>query len=106
MTMILGIGGSPRQGGNSDILLKEILAGAAQVGAATEEIQLRDLHFQSCIGCEGCRPDHICQVKDDMQQLYPKINASRGMALVSPTHNYNITALMKAFIEITKMMGL
>ncbi|MCJ7606196.1 MAG: flavodoxin family protein [Dehalococcoidales bacterium] len=99
MTTILGIGGSPRKDGNSDILLKEILAGAARAGAATEEVQLRDLHFQSCIGCEGCRPDHICKVKADMQQLYPKISAAQGLALVSPTHNYNITALMKAFID-------
>lgn len=99
MTMILGIGGSPRQGGNSDILLREILAGAAEAGATTEAVQLRDLHFQSCIGCEQCHPDNICKVKDDMQQLYPKISTARGLVIVSPTHNYNITALVKAFID-------
>lgn len=34
-----------------------------------------------------------------MTLLYPDIIDSRGLALVSPTHNYNITAWMKAFID-------
>jgi multimeric flavodoxin WrbA len=91
---ILGIGGSPRSGGNSDILLQHILH---NIG---ETIQLRDLHFQSCIGCEKCRKDKICSgLQDDMSLLYPKIIEAKGLVLVSPTHNYNITALMKSFID-------
>ena len=34
-----------------------------------------------------------------MSLLYPKIIEAKGLVLVSPTHNYNITALMKAFID-------
>lgn len=91
---ILGIGGSPRKGGNSDILLQHILH---NIG---ETKQLRDLQFQSCIGCEKCRKDKICTgLQDDMSLLYPKIIEAKGLVLVSPTHNYNITALMKAFID-------
>ena len=94
MAQILGIGGSPRRGGNSDILLQHILHNIE------EPKQLRDLQFQSCIGCEKCRKDKICTgLQDDMSLLYPKIIESRGLVLVSPTHNYNITALMKAFID-------
>ncbi len=91
---ILGIAGSPRKGGNSDILVQHILQ---NIG---ETIQLRDLQFQSCIGCEKCRKDKICTgLQDDMSLLYPKIIEAKGLVLVSPTHNYNITALMKAFID-------
>ena len=36
---------------------------------------------------------------DGMSLLYPKIIDARGLVLVSPTHNYNITAIMKAFID-------
>ena len=91
---ILGIGGSPRKGGNSDILLQHILH---NIG---ETKQLRDLQFQSCIGCEKCRKDKICTgLQDDMSLLYPEIIEAKGLVLVSPTHNYNITALMKAFID-------
>jgi multimeric flavodoxin WrbA len=91
---ILGIGGSPRRGGNSDILLQHILH---TIG---ETKQLRDFQFQSCIGCEKCRTDKICTgLQDGMSLLYPAIIEAKGLVLVSPTHNYNVTALMKAFID-------
>jgi multimeric flavodoxin WrbA len=100
MAKILGIGSSPRKGGNSDILLKHILIGASNAGATTEEIQLRDYQFQSCIGCEKCRKAKQCLgLQDGMQLIYPKIIDSKGLVLISPTHNYNVTALMKAFID-------
>jgi len=99
-TKVLGIGASPRKNGNTDLLLKHILEGARKEGAGTETVHLRDYLFQSCIGCERCRKDGICSgLKDGMQLLYPKIVASKGLVLVSPTHNYNITACMKAFID-------
>ena len=39
--------------------------------------------------------------QDGMQLLYPKIRGSRGLVLVTPVHNYNLTAWMKAFIDRT-----
>jgi len=100
MKKILGIGGSPRKGGNSDILLKQLLKGARDEGIATEEIQLRDYQFQPCIGCERCRKDKRCTgLQDGMQLIYPKIREASGLVLISPIHNYNMTALMKSFID-------
>ncbi|MBW2055958.1 MAG: flavodoxin family protein [Deltaproteobacteria bacterium] len=97
---ILGVGGSPREKGNSDALLTSILSGARGKGVVTRRVHLRDYDFQSCIGCEGCRKNGTCTgLNDGMQLLYPKILESRGLALVSPTHNYNVTAWMKAFID-------
>ena len=97
---ILGIGGSPRKGGNSDTLLKFMLAGAASRKVKAHGLHLRDVSLQGCIGCERCRKDKICTgLTDGMSVLYPEILASRGLILVSPTHNYNVTAWMKAFID-------
>jgi len=97
---ILGVCASPRKGGNSDILMRQILAGAKGRGVPGEGIHLRDYRFEPCIGCEKCRKDEICTgLDDEMQLLYPKILGSRGLVLVSPTHNYNMTAWMKAFID-------
>jgi len=97
---ILGIGGSPRKGGNSDTLLKVMLGGAAKHKIETQGLQLRDVSFQGCIGCERCRKDKVCTgLTDGMSFLYPDILESRGLILVSPTHNYNVTAWMKAFID-------
>ena len=100
MAKVLGIGGSPRKGGNSDILLKHILTGAKNAGAITEEIRLRDYQFQPCIGCEKCHEAKQCiGLQDGMQLIYPKIIEAKGLVLISPTHNYNVTAWMKAFID-------
>jgi multimeric flavodoxin WrbA len=50
--------------------------------------------------CERCRKDRACTgLHDGMQLIYPRVLASQGLILVSPTHNYNITAWMKAFID-------
>jgi len=100
MKKVLGVGGSPRKGGNSDILLKCILKGAADEDVATEEIQLRDYQFQPCIGCERCRKDKQCiGLQDGMQLIYPKIREANGIVLISPIYSYNVTALMKSFID-------
>jgi NAD(P)H-dependent FMN reductase len=97
---LLGISGSPRRNGNSDILLESILKGAEEAGMVTDTVCLRDYQFSSCTGCERCRKDKQCTgLNDGMTLLYPKILASPYLVLVSPTHNYNVTAMMKAFID-------
>ena len=97
---IFGISGSPRRGGNSDTLLKAILAGAMQERIDSDMVNLTDVQFQGCIGCERCRRDKICTgLMDGMAQLYPYLLGARGMVLVCPTHNYNVTCWMKAFID-------
>ncbi len=97
---ILAIGGSPRVHGNSDVLLEHILNGVQGENVPAEGIQLRDYYFKPCIGCERCRKDKICTgLHDGMHLVYPEIIKSQGLILISPTHNYNITAWMKAFID-------
>ena len=99
-SQVVGISGSPRRGGNSDVLLKHILKGVAASGVIASNVKLRDYQYQGCIGCERCRKDKICTgLKDGMTLLYPELVQSRGLVLVSPTHHYNITAWMKAFID-------
>lgn len=97
---VLGIGGSPRKNGNSDVLLRQVLKGVNQENIECCSLQLRDIQFQGCIGCEKCRKDKICTgLVDGMSVIYNRIITSKGLVLVSPTHNYNITSWMKAFID-------
>ncbi|MDD4924578.1 MAG: flavodoxin family protein [Dehalococcoidales bacterium] len=97
---ILCVGGSPRAGGNSDILIRHFLKGAREVNITAEEVQIRDYQFQTCTACERCRKDKSCTgLLDDMQFIYPKFSGAQGLILVSPVYNYNITALMKSFID-------
>jgi len=97
---VLCVGGSPRAGGNSDILIQHFLTGIRLGGSVAETVQLRDYNFQSCTGCEQCRKDKTCTgLSDDMGLIYPKFESAKSLVLVSPVHNYNITAIMKAFID-------
>jgi multimeric flavodoxin WrbA len=97
---ILGIAGSPRKNGNSDRMLQASLEAAEEAGASTRAVYLRDLSFSSCIGCEACRKAKACiTLEDDMQELYPLVQEAEGLILASPAHNYNVTAIMKAFID-------
>ncbi len=97
---ILGVAGSPRSNGNTHHLMKEILRSAEAEGAAAECIQLSDYTINGCIGCEKCRRDKTCtRFYDGMHLLYDKIEKADGLVLASPTYNYNMTPLMKAFID-------
>ena len=49
---VLGISASPREGGNTDILLGEALAGAAATGADLEQVALRGLEISPCVECD------------------------------------------------------
>ena len=66
---ILGINGSPRTGGNTDILLDKVLEGAKGRGAGVEKVILNTLKFVPCQECAKVRNNGTCQIMDDMQPL-------------------------------------
>lgn len=97
---VLGISGSPRKRSNSEALLGFILSGAKAAGTAVTACRLRDYRISACIGCELCRKDGECTgLDDDMHILYPELTGARGLVLVTPVHNYNVSAMTKAFID-------
>ncbi|WP_372806150.1 flavodoxin family protein [Pontiella sp.] len=97
---VIGFSGSPRKNGNSDLVLKKIVSGVKDEALPADGWNLTDFAFSGCIGCEKCRKSKICTgMMDGMSLLYPELQAAKGLVLVSPTHNYNITAWMKAFID-------
>jgi multimeric flavodoxin WrbA len=97
---ILIVNGSPRAGGNSTVLARHIAAAATSERVDADVVHLRELDLSSCVGCERCRRDGACtRFDDDMVALYDMVSRARGLALLSPVHNYNVTAWMKAFID-------
>jgi multimeric flavodoxin WrbA len=99
MGKILAVVGSPRQGGNTEILVAKIAAGAQAAGAQVETVSLGDLQIRECDGCHACWHGRPCSKDDDMRRLYPKIAASETIVLGTPVYWYGPTALMKAFID-------
>ena len=81
---VLGIYGSPRKNGNSDLLLQEALKGAQSLGAETQTIRSFDLKISGCHECGACDKTGVCVIKDDMDEIYPKLVESEVIILASP----------------------
>jgi multimeric flavodoxin WrbA len=101
---ILGIVGTPRRGGNSEILLRAFLQGAAAAGAEVEEVRLRELKISPCLEIYHCFKDGTCPIKDDMRELYDKLLHADVVVLSSPVFFYNVSAQAKAMIDRTQAL--
>lgn len=91
--------GSPRKGGNTEILANEAAAGMREGGLQVTVVRLTDYQLSPCIACGGCEKTGRCVIQDDMQKLYPMIDAAQRMVLVSPIFFYGLAAQLKAFID-------
>ena len=96
---VLGILGSPRREGNTEILLDEALRGASDHGGLCEKIILRDLKITPCLEIYKCAEDGVCAIQDEMQGLFPKIIQAERLILASPIFFYSVPALAKAMID-------
>lgn len=96
---VLGIWGSPRRGGNSEVLLKAFLDGAAEGGAQVERIALRELRITPCLEIQHCLKDGTCPIKDDMVEVYERLLSADVVALSSPIFFYGVSAQMKSMID-------
>ena len=96
---VIGIAGSPRRGGNTDLLLAEVLRGAASKGAEVKTIVLNDLTITPCQHCDACLEKGKCRIEDDMQMVYRELEAADRIVLASPLHFMTVTAQAKAMID-------
>ena len=78
---VLSILGSPRRGGNTEILLDEALRGASDHGGSCEKVVLRDLKITPCLEIYKCAKDGVCAINDDMQDLFPKIEQAQRLII-------------------------
>jgi multimeric flavodoxin WrbA len=96
---VLGLFGSPRRGGNTELLLEEALKGAKSEGAEVDRIYLPDYTITPCKECHGCDQTGSCVILDDMQKIYPKLLEADVIILASPIFFYGVTAWAKALID-------
>ena len=96
---VLGIMGSPRRKGNTDILLDRALAGAEASGAQVEKVIVSKLRISPCRELYACLRDGNCAIKDDMQELYTKLLEADRIIFASPIFFYGITSEAKALVD-------
>ncbi len=95
---IIAICGSPRRG-NTEFVLKRILAKAEELGAKTELVLLREKRIEFCSGCLDCDSTGECAIRDDMQIIYPKLESADLIIFGSPNYFSNVSGTMKVFID-------
>lgn len=97
---VLILSGSPRKGGNSDLLCDEFLRGAQEAGNQVEKIFLRSKKIAPCNACYFCkRSGGQCAIRDDMAEVLDKMQAADVIVMASPVYFYSIDAQMKAVID-------
>jgi len=96
---VLAVVGSPRKGGNTDVLIDQMIGGAAGAGAEVEKVYLNDLKITPCQACYACKKKPGCVIKDDMQKLYPKIMEAEGLLFGTPVYWWTVSAQMKCFLD-------
>lgn len=96
---VLGVMGSPRSQGNTELLLDKALEGAREAGAEIEKVFVSKLKISPCLEIHACLEDGNCAIKDDMQLLYKKLLKADHVVFASPIFFYGITSQAKAIVD-------
>ena len=98
---VLILSGSPRKGGNSDLLCDEFMRGAMKNGNEVEKIRVSEKKVGYCRACYACKETGECIIKDDMAGILQKIIDADVIVLASPVYFYSIDAQLKTLIDRT-----
>ena len=98
----LAVNGSPRKGGNTELLLKEVLGELESSGWETELAKVGGTAIRGCLACHKCfeNKDNQCSVKKDkFNEIFSKMLRADAIILGSPTYFAAVSADLKALIE-------
>jgi multimeric flavodoxin WrbA len=100
---VLGINGSPRKGGNTELLIKEVFKVLEKEGIETEFFQLGGKKVQGCIACMKCRKKADSQCHQEnvvINKCIKKIMDADAIIIGSPVYHADVSADIKALIEV------
>lgn len=98
---VIGISGSPRKDGNSEILLRHALEPFRKQGWDVVQFHLSSYNVLPCKGCDCCQVTGECIIEDDMKLLYEEFGKCDAIIISSPAYYRNVTAQLKAVFDRT-----
>lgn len=100
MSRIVVLSGSPRKGGNTELLVNSFVDGA-KVHNDVEVISIREYKVNPCTGCNSCRigSSQRCVQKDDMGRVFEKLSDADILVIASPVYFYGVSAQLKTLID-------
>jgi multimeric flavodoxin WrbA len=82
--------------------VQKFLSSLESLGEVEYEIvALTGYHLENCRGCKTCfnKGESFCPLKDDRDVLMGKMMASDGVVFASPNYSYQVSAVMKTFLD-------
>ena len=98
---VLGLSGTPRKGGNSEILLDAALEPFVEAGWGITKILLSEKKVEPCTGCETCKERGNCHISDDMTEIYSAFAKCKAIIISAPSYYRNVPAQLKAVMDRT-----
>jgi len=97
--LVLGIAGSPRRKGNSDLMLDAALGAAQESGAHVERIIASAAGISPCRGCNACSRDGVCIQTDGMGAVYELVDAADAVIVATPVFFASVPSTLKALYD-------
>lgn len=97
---ILVVTGSPRRGGNTEIMAEAFAEAARERGHEVPVWRLSEKKVAPCLGCEYCvTHGGVCVQKDDMNEILKDVRTTDMLVLASPIYWFDVSAQTKCFID-------
>ena len=97
---ILVLTGSPRNGGNSDLMADAFIKGAQAAGHEVVKVKTDEKNVRGCKACCACYSEGAaCVFNDDFNEIAPHLESADVVAMVTPVYWYTFSAQLKAVID-------
>ena len=100
---ILILNGSPKKGGNTEILAGWFAEGVRSAGAKVETVRVASLKYKvsGCTSCRTCQKtkEYVCVIKDDAQAILRKMAKADVIVFATPLYFYGPSAQLKVLID-------
>jgi NAD(P)H-dependent FMN reductase len=96
---VIAFNGSPRPGGNIEVLLNEALGPFHAAGHDVRIFKLNTMNIKPCQDCGGCVETGLCIHSDDMSEIYDAVRGAERIILASPIFFYSVSAQSKIMID-------
>lgn len=99
MMKVIAFLGSPRENGNTEMLLREAVRGVEESGPSVRVFNLNKMNIMPCQNCGGCDETGVCIYEDDMTLIYEAIRNADRIILASPIFFFALSAQTKIMVD-------
>jgi len=97
---IVILSGSPRRGGNSDLMCDAFARGAQANGHTVNKLHIAEMNIAGCKGCFYCRShNETCVQQDDMHLVDQAMLAADMVVFASPIYSFTVSGQLKCVMD-------